>query len=374
MNRTGNPAPAAPSEPDEALPSDTTSASRKEAPAVPTARPPGRRSFLKAPAAFPIALVALAGVMVLSLRIGALPISNSDMLNALFSYSEDSYGQRVVRDLRIPRTLMGAVVGAALALSGVMMQAITRNPLAGPSILGVNSGAAFAIVTAVSFGGLANPMHYIWFAFAGGGAAALLVYTLGSMGSGGASPVKLALAGVIVSILLNSWLTALMLLDSRTLDAMRFWLAGSISGRDLSVMISVLPFLAAGVIGALFLAAGMNVIALGEDTARSLGMRLGAVRGTAAILTVLAAAASVAVAGPIGFVGLAVPHLVRGMVGSDYRVIVPMCLVTGPAVLLGADILGRAAAYPSELQVGIVTSLVGAPVLIILARRRAAAL
>ena len=186
--------------------------------------------------------------------------------------------------------------------------------------------------------------------------------------------MKLALAGVIVSILLNSWLTALMLLDSRTLDAMRFWLAGSISGRDLSVMISMLPFLAAGGIGALFLAAGMNVIALGEDTARALGMRLGAVRGTAAILTVLAAAASAAVAGPIGFVGLAVPHLVRGMVGSDYRVIVPMCLVTGPAVLLGADILGRAAAYPSELQVGIVTSLVGAPVLIILARRRAAAL
>lgn len=296
------------------------------------------------------------------------------MVQALFAYSGESYEQRVVRELRVPRTIMGLIVGSALAVSGAMMQAITRNPLAGPSILGVNSGAALSIVVALFLGGLEHPLQYVWFAFVGGGAAAVAVYSLGSAGPGGASAEKLALAGVIVSLLLTSWLTALMLLDRQTLDVVRFWMVGSLSGRDLSAIVALLPFVLVGLVGSLLLGNALNVVALGENTARALGMRLGAVRIVTMLLAVLTAASAVAIAGPIGFVGLAVPHIARSLVGPDYRRVVPLCAVLGPVALLAADISGRVAAYPSEIQVGIVTALVGAPALIALARRRTVAL
>lgn len=317
-----------------------------------------------------VALGLLIIVTLLSLRVGSLPVTTEQVLNALFDYSQESYEQTVVRSLRLPRTLIGLGVGAALAVAGAAMQAVTRNPLAGPGILGVNSGAAFGVVMAVFFGGLTQPIQFVWFAFAGGLGASVLVYAVGSAGAGGATPVKLALAGVVISALLGTWQTAILLLDEQSLDVVRYWLAGSVAGRDMRVFAVVAPFLGFGAVGLLLFGHQLNVMNMGEDAARALGMRTGRVRAVVTVLVVLSAGASVAAAGPIGFVGLAVPHMVRAATGPDYRWILAYSLVVGPTLLLGADITGRVIARPSELQVGIVTALVGAPFLISLARRR----
>lgn len=314
--------------------------------------------------------IALAVAALLSLRIGSAGVSTADAVNALFNYAPESYEQTVVRSLRVPRTVIGIGVGAALAVAGAAMQAATRNPLAGPSILGVNSGAAFGVVCAVFFGGLTHPLMFVWFAFAGGLAAAVVAYVIGSAGQGGASPVKLALAGVIVSALLSSWLTGLLLIDQQTLEVVRFWLAGSLAGRDLDVFLAVLPFLVAGTAVMLLLGNQLNVLSLGDDTARSLGMRVGAVRGLVTLLVVLMAGSAVAAAGPIAFVGLAVPHMVRAVSGPDYRWVLLFSALAGPLLLLCADIAGRVVIRPSEVQVGIITAVVGAPFLIYLARQR----
>ena len=189
-----------------------------------------------------VAALALAVVTLMSLRIGSFSVTTEDAVNAVFDYSPESYEETVVRSLRIPRTIIGIGVGAALGVAGAAMQAVNRNPLAAPSILGVNSGAAFGVVTAVFFADFTHPFQFIWFAFAGGLAASLAVYAISSAGQGGVSPVKLVLAGVVVSAVLGSWLTALLLLDQQTLDIVRFWLAGSLAGRDINVFFSVLPF------------------------------------------------------------------------------------------------------------------------------------
>ncbi len=317
-------------------------------------------------------LIALGVVLValLSLRIGSIPISNADAFNALFHFSPDSYEQTVVRTVRLPRTIIGLGVGAALAVAGAAMQAATRNPLADPSILGVNSGAAFAIVTAMFFGLAVTPVQTLWFAFAGGLMASTLAFTIASAGNGRASPARLALAGVIISTLLGSWTTALLLLNQQTLNQVRFWLAGSLAGRDLGVFLGVLPFLTVGVLGMLLLSHQLNVLTLGEDTARSLGMHTDRMRLLVTALVVLMTGASVAVAGPVGFIGLAVPHIVRVFSGSDQRWILLFSILVGPLLLLSADIAGRVVARPGEVQVGIVTALIGAPFLIGLARRK----
>ncbi|BAD40270.1 FecCD family ABC transporter permease [Symbiobacterium thermophilum] len=321
----------------------------------------------------PAALLLLAGVLVLvallSLRVGSIPVSTADAVAALTRYDPDNYSQLVVRTMRLPRTVIGLGVGAALAAAGAAMQAATRNPLAEPSLLGVNAGASFAIVAAVYFGHMTHPLQYLWFAFAGALGAAVLVYAIASAG-GGASPVKLALAGVIVSALLGSWTTALLILNKETLEMVRFWLAGSLAGRSLNLLPPVAPFLAAGLLGVLLVGRQLNTLSLGEETARSLGMHTGRMRALVAVLVMLLAGSAVALAGPVGFVGLAVPHIVRAWIGADYRWILPFCLVLGPALLLGADILGRVMMRPAEVQVGVVTALVGAPFLIYLARRR----
>lgn len=319
-------------------------------------------------------LVLLVGVLLvitlLSLRLGSLSLSTSDAFSALFDYNADSYEQTVVRTLRLPRTLIGLGVGASLAVSGAILQATTRNPLADSSILGISSGSSFAVVVAIYFFGVGSPEGYVWFAFGGAAGASLLVYGIASAGRGGASPLKLALAGVIVSALLASWSTALILLDQETLDRVRFWNAGSLAGRPLDIFWTVLPFLVIGVVGGLLLARQLNVLSLGEDTAKALGLRTGRLRLLSWLLVVMMTGASVAAAGPIGFVGLAVPHIVRIFTGPDYRWILAYCLVVGPILLLGADIVGRLVVRPAELQVGIITALCGAPFLIYIARRR----
>lgn len=321
-----------------------------------------------------LGLIALAGVLavvvLLSLRIGSIGLSTSDAWDALFNYNAESYDQTVVRTLRLPRTLIGLAVGAALAIAGAMMQAVTRNPLADPSILGVNTGASVAVVGAIFYLQLASPEQFVWFAFFGALTASVLVYGVASAGRGGATPVKLALAGVVVTGLLSSWISALLLLDEQTLDVARFWLAGSLAGRKLDVLWIVLPFLLTGIALGLLMARQLNVMSLGEDTAKAMGLHTGRVRVLTAVAVVLMTGASVAAAGPIGFVGLAVPHLVRSFVGPDYRWILPYSLVVGPILLLSSDILGRVVVRPAELQVGVITALCGAPFLIIIARSR----
>jgi iron complex transport system permease protein len=258
----------------------------------------------------------------------------------------------------------------ALGLAGAVMQGVTRNPLAEPGILGVNAGAALAAAVAVTVLGIGGLLGYIWFAFAGAGIAAVLVFAIGSLGRGGATPVKLAITGAAVTALLVSLTTLLVLRDLETLDALRFWLVGSLSGRGAEAAAQVWPFVAAGTVMALACGRLLNALSLGDDVARSLGQRVAAARGFAGAAGIVLAGSATAVAGPITFVGLTIPHVARTLCGPDYRWILPYSAVLGPVLLLGSDIVGRVVARPAELQVGIVTALVGAPFFIALVRRR----
>lgn len=317
-------------------------------------------------------LAGLAGlvlVSILSLCIGSLDVSTADAWDAIFHFNPDSYEQTVVRSLRLPRTAVALVVGSALAVAGAMMQGVTRNPLADPFILGVSSGASFAVVTAIYYFNITAPAGFIWFAFAGALVASALVFLIGSAGRDGPTPVKLALAGVVVSAALSAWTSALLLLDEETLDVVRFWVAGSVINRDMATFAAVVPVLLGGSAVSVLLGHQLNVLSLGDETARALGMRTGRTRLICSLLVVLITGAAVAVAGPIGFVGLAIPHMTRSFVGPDYRWILPTSLIFGAIFLTSADIVGRVIARPAELQVGIVTALVGAPVMVALARR-----
>lgn len=331
-----------------------------------------RRSRLRISRAMGL-LIGLVGVVIaaiLSLRIGSLAISNQDAWNALTNFNPDSYEQTVVRLLRVPRTAVALTIGASLGVAGAVMQGVTRNPLADPFILGVSSGSGFAIVTAVYYFQLSQATQYVWFAFGGALAASALVFLIGSAGRDGPTPVKLALAGVVVSAALSAWTSALLLLDEETFDVVRFWLAGSVINRDMGTFFTVLPFLLGGSIGCMLLGHQLNVLSLGDDAARALGMRTGRTRLICAVLVVVITGAAVSIAGPIGFVGLAIPHMVRAFVGSDYRWILPASFIYGAIFLVGADIIGRIVARPSELEVGIITALVGAPFMVALARQK----
>lgn len=317
-----------------------------------------------------LGLIAIAMSALLSLRYGSLEISTANAWNAIFAYDPAFYEQTVVRQLRVPRTIIALSVGGALGVAGAVMQGVTRNPLAGPSILGVSSGASFAITTAIFYLGRTSPAEYIWFAFAGAIGASALVFAVGATGRDGATPVKLALAGVVISALLGSWTSSLLLLSEETMDAVRFWVAGSVAGRELDTLWTVSPFLFGGALGSLFLGHQLNVLSMGDDTARSLGMHTTRTRLIASAMVVLITGAAVSVAGPIGFVGLATPHIARSIVGVDYRWVLPYSFVFGALLLTVADVAGRLLVRPAELQVGILTAFVGAPFLVWLARQR----
>jgi iron complex transport system permease protein len=315
------------------------------------------------------AVAGLAGVALLSLRMGSVSLSTTEVITA-FTNFEGTNAHLIVRSLRLPRTIIGIGVGAALAVAGVTAQAVTRNALASPGVLGINSGAAFGVVTAVFVLGIASPSGYLWFAFGGALGAVIVVFAIASVGPGGVTPVKLALAGVVLTALLSAWISFVLIFDQRTLDEVRFWLAGSLAGRDLGVFLQVLPFLAIGLAIGLAMGRTLNAVSLGEDVAAGLGQNVALVRAVATVVVVLLAGAGVAAAGPIGFVGLAVPHMARLMVGADHRWLLPVSAVAGPTLLLAADVLGRVIARPSEIQVGIVTAIIGGPVLIHLVRSR----
>jgi iron complex transport system permease protein len=315
------------------------------------------------------ALGVLLLVVVLSIAVGAKPIPLSGVIHALLS-GQGTVNGMVIFDLRLPRTLLGIGIGAALALAGVLMQALTRNPLADPGILGVNIGASVAVVLAIWIWRFASLDAYVWFAFAGAGAASVLVYMLGSRGRSSATPVRLALAGTAVSAALGAIISFVTLLNPDVFDQFRFWGVGSLSGVEEPVFWQVLPFLVAGAVLALGLSGSLNALALGDETAKALGSHIGRTQALGALAVTLLCGAATAAAGPIGFVGLTVPHMARVVTGPDHRWLLPYSMVLGPILLLGSDILGRVIARPGEVQVGIITAFVGAPVFIALVRRR----
>lgn len=330
--------------------------------APPLSTGPARAAGLVAGAALLVVAV------LLSLAVGALPVSPAQVLAAFTDYAGTDAHVAVI-ELRLPRTLIGIAVGAALAAAGTVIQGVTRNPLADPGILGIEAGAAFAVVTAIYVLGITTVAGYSWFALAGAAAAAVVVYSLGASGRAASSPVTLALAGAAVAALLIALTSALALLDSGTLDAFRFWVVGSLARRDLGMLAGAAPFLVVGLLLALGSGRALNALALGEDVARSLGQRVALSRLLAALAVVGCAGGAVALAGPIGFVGLVVPHAARALVGPDYRWLLPYGMLLGPILLLVADVLGRVLVSPGELQVGIVMAVIGAPVFIWLVRR-----
>jgi iron complex transport system permease protein len=321
-----------------------------------------------------LGLVVALGVLVLvafaSVAYGSKPIGLSTVWDALWQVDPSVNDHLIVRSLRVPRTGIGLAVGAALGLAGAVMQGVTRNPLADPAILGIEQGASFAVVAAISGLGVATLNGYVWFAFLGAAVAGVVVYGLGSLGRGGATPVKLALAGAALAWLFSSLTSAVLLLDVATLDEYRFWVVGSLAGRSTDILGEVLPFLAVGTLLAFGSARSLNALALGDDVARSLGLRLGVARLVSFMSVVLLCGGAVAAAGPIGFVGLTIPHVARAICGADYRWVLPWSMVLAPILLLGSDVIGRIVARPGELQVGIVTAVIGAPFFVLLVRRR----
>ncbi len=319
--------------------------------------------------------VAVAGTLLLglacliSLAVGSRPLGWSTLLEAGRHFDAGN-GDHLVLRARVPRTLTGVLVGAGLGLAGAAMQGVARNPLADPGILGVNAGASLAIVLALSLLGLTSPAAYLWFAFGGAALAAVAVYAVASLGREGATPVKLALAGAALSAALASVLNAILVSSQQTLDQFRFWQVGSLTAASLDDLRTVLPFVLAGSALTVGLARALNGLALGEDLARGLGQRVVLTRVATAGGVVLLVGSAVAVAGPIAFVGLVVPHAVRALVGGDYRWLLPLSALMAPVLLLAADVVGRVVAPPGEVQAGIMTALVGAPVFVAVVRRR----
>jgi iron-siderophore transport system permease protein len=325
-----------------------------------------KRSTLVAGAA-----VILLGLCVLSLAAGSRAVPLDEVYRAVVDRGvTNPQVEAIVWGVRLPRTICAVLVGAALGLAGALMQGLTRNPLADPGLLGVSAGASFAIVAAVAGLGVTSASGYVWFGFAGAFLAAVAVHLLGGLGQGGATPVKLALAGIALTFLLGSCTSAIVLRHPASLDRYRFWSAGSLTGADPALLWRMSPFLVLGAVLAVTAGPALNSLALGDDTAVALGRRLGPIRIQAVLAITLLAGAAVAIAGPIVFIGLVVPHVARMITGPDHRWLLPVTALLAPCLLLLADIAGRVVARPEEVQAGIVVAFVGGPFFIALVRRR----
>ncbi|PYY35769.1 iron ABC transporter permease [Curtobacterium sp. MCPF17_011] len=318
-----------------------------------------------------LAVVVLALACALSVAVGSRPIPLGVVVDTLLHPGRHDEIGLIVLGNRVPRTVVGLLAGAALGVAGAVMQGITRNPLADPSILGVNAGAALAVVVGIAVFGISGTATYLPFAFAGAALAALLVYGIAAVARGGLTPVGLALSGAVTAAALSSVTTAVLVTNASLLDQLRFWQVGALAGGDLGTAGVVVTPVVVGLVIAVGLGRSLNTLALGDELAASLGQRVVLVRAVGAVVTVLLAGSAVAAAGPIAFVGLAVPHAVRRLSGPDHRWTILLSAVVAPALLLVADVIGRVVAYPGELQVGIVTALIGAPVFIALVRSRA---
>lgn len=313
-------------------------------------------------------LVGVLAAVGASVLLGSRAIEASTVLAALTGQVTDATEQMVVLDLRVPRTMIGLVAGAALGLAGSLMQGLTRNPLADPGLLGVNAGASLAVVTAISVFGVSAPSGYVWFAFLGATVAAVTVYAVAS-GRQGPTPLGLTLSGAAVAAVLTAVTTLVLLRDLDTLGEYRFWSVGSLVARDIGTIGTLAPFLLGGAVIALLLGRSLNGLALGDDLARGLGQRVGLSRLAAGIAIVVLCGSATSLAGPLVFVGLVAAHVSRRLVGGDYRWILAYSLPVGAILVVLADTLGRLIVQPAELEAGIVVAVIGAPVLIVMVRR-----
>lgn len=315
-----------------------------------------------------VGLVLLVVCALWSITLGAANIDSQVVYQALTHYDATIFEHLIIQTVRLPRVVSGLLVGASLAVAGAIMQGLTRNPLADSGLLGINTGAAFAVVLGTFLLPTISLSNYAVLGFIGAAVAAAAVYGLGSMGRGGATPLKLTLSGVILTSFLSSFTTAILILDQETLDKIRFWTAGSLAGREMPLIAQVAPFIFAGIFGALIISRQITTISLGDDIARGLGQNTMWVKVVAAIIVVLLSGGAVAIAGPVGFVGLVAPHVVRFLVGVDYRWIIPYSALLGALLVTVADVGARVLIRPQELPVGVVMAFIGAPFFIWLAR------
>ncbi|MFE2038820.1 FecCD family ABC transporter permease [Streptomyces scopuliridis] len=340
-----------------------------------TVEPPGarprtgglRRGKRFAAPAVCLALVVL--LVLISLGVGARGIPLATVARVLL-HDDGSPEAIIVRQLRMPRTVLAVVVGAALALAGVVMQAITRNPLAEPGIVGVNAGASFAVVVAIAGFHVTGVSGYIWFAFAGAVLAALVVHTLTSGAARGHHHTRLVLAGAALSASLGACTGIITMFNTAAFDSYRFWVVGALENRGTEALTAAVPFILVGTLIALALGPSLNALALGDETGAALGLRVPWVRAAGFLSIMLLCGASTAAAGPIAFVGLVVPHVLRLLLGPDLRPLLAFALPGGAILLLVSDIAGRVIAPPGEIEVGIVTAFIGAPALLWLVVRR----
>jgi iron complex transport system permease protein len=313
-------------------------------------------------------VVAVVLVSIASVTFGVLDVGWQDLVAGIAGGQDTTAQAAVVK--RMPRTVLALLVGGALGVSGAVMQGVTRNPLADPEILGVNSGASLAVVIGIAFLGLSTNAGYIWFAMVGAAVSAVFVYTVGSLGRGGATPLKLALAGAATSVALSSMVSAILLPRVQDMEAFRFWQVGGVGGGTWDKIALILPFLGVGMLISWASARALNSLALGDDMAAGLGENVMRARLLAALGGVILCATATAIAGPIGFVGLVVPHVVRLLAGVDHRWLIPMSALGGAVLLTAADVVGRLVGGTEEIQVGIITAIVGAPVFIWIVRRQ----
>ncbi|MCR5771948.1 MAG: iron ABC transporter permease [Butyrivibrio sp.] len=317
---------------------------------------------------FLIGIFLLITSCILSITYGAKSVGLSDVYNAITNKSTDNFNVNIVK-ARIPRTIFGIIAGASLSISGVLMQSITRNPIADPSILGVNTGASLFIVIGIAIFNIQSKFSYIGLSFIGGMLTAVFVYQLASMGREGATPIKLAISGAAVSTALSSIISLVMMPDSSVMTSFRFWQVGSIGGVSMTDVAILLPFFIIAIVISLLLSRDLDTLLLSEETAKALGLNINRIRILAAVLGVLLCATITALAGPISFIGLMIPHLIRALIGSKHIPLILLSGIFGSCILILSDILGRILGRPGELESGIMTALIGAPVFILIIRK-----
>lgn len=316
-----------------------------------------------------VCLTALLAAVVASLLFGHIPVTFGMLIDSLMAYDASNLEHLVIRSERVSRTVLAMAVGSALAVAGVLMQSLTRNPLASPGILGINAGALFFVVAGATLFSLSLPADLIWLAFAGATVAAFLVFTLGKEPGRGLSPVRTVLAGVAITALFVSFAQGLLITHQNRLESLLFWLAGSVSGRSMDTIVVLLPVIAAAVAIALFLTRQLNLLGMDDEVIQGLGLDIARTRLLCGVLVIALAGTSVALCGLIGFVGLIVPHIARGLFGNDHRWLLPASALIGAALLMVADTVARLVIPPQEVPVGVVTALLGTPLFLHLARK-----
>ncbi|WP_078555024.1 FecCD family ABC transporter permease [Bacillus alkalicellulosilyticus] len=305
----------------------------------------------------------------LSIMLGKISIPVTTVIDAFVNFDGTSTEHIIITTTRLTRAVLAAVIGASLGIAGALMQALTRNPLASPDLLGINAGALFFIVFAITFFSLTSLVHYMWIGFLGAGIAGAFVYILGSVGRDGLAPVKIVLAGAAITALFVSFTQGLLVINQEGIQTVLFWLAGSVAGRTLEMLYPLIPFFIGAAIIAMFLGRPINILLSGEDIAKSLGQRTLIVKLLIGVVVIVLAGGSVALGGAIGFIGLIIPHMVRGMIGVDYRWVIPFCGFMGASLLLAADIVARFIIMPQEMPIGVMTALIGTPFFIYIARK-----